>query len=342
MRGLGAHGEIIAKRVWMRNGFEKVVSSLILITMSDMKSDRQDETQRIALNIRRRVLDYVIRHNGGYLSQACSSAEILATLYARVMKLGPSLAPMMPLPFPGVPGAHNPNFFNGSLYNGAHAPELDRFFFSPAHYALVLYATLIEVGRMDERGLEQFNLDGSTLEMIGAEHSPGMETTTGSLAQCLSQAGGVALARKLKDEPGRVWVMMSDGELQEGQTWEAFAALGFYKLDNVGVYMDVNSQQCDGAMDTVLNMEPIPSRLKSFGAAVYEVDGHDIDALAAPASRTHRNKPLVVLARTDPARGIEILRERAPKYHYVRFKDEGEREKYREWLAEMQVSDRER
>ncbi len=293
------------------------------------------ETHVIARNIRRRVLDYVIRNNGGYLSQACSSAEILATLYTRVMNLGPSLAPMIPLPFPGVPSAHNQNFFNGSLYNGAHEPHLDRFFFSPAHYALVLYATLIQVGRMDAQGLEQFNQDGSTVEMIGAEHSPGMETTTGSLAQCLSQAGGVALARKLKKETGRAWVFMSDGELQEGQTWEAFAALAFYKLDNVGVYVDVNAHQCDGLMSEVMSVEPIRARLESFGAQVFEADGHDVDALTFPSTREHRDKPLVVLARTDPARGIEILRARAPKYHYVRFKDERERKEYREWLEEM-------
>lgn len=298
-------------------------------------TDRQVETQRVARNIRRRVLDYVIRHNGGYLSQACSGAEILATLYTRVMQLGPSLAPMIPAPFPGVPGVHNPNFFNGSLYNGAHEPHLDRFFFSPAHYALVLYATLIEVGRMAAEALEQFNRDGSTVEMIGAEHSPGIETTTGSLGQCLSQAGGIALGRKLKGEPGRVWVLMSDGELQEGQTWEAFAALAFYQLDNVGVYFDVNAHQCDGKMDSVMSVEPIRERLESFGAQVYEVDGHDVQALAAPARMEHKNKPLVVLARTDPARGIEILRSRAPKYHYVRFKDEAERLTYKEWLDEM-------
>src|SRR5581483_7495658 len=108
----------------------------------------EQNTQRVAFNIRRRVLDYVIRNNGGYLSQACSGAEILAALYTRIMKLGPSRAPMVPLPFPGVPGPDNPCFFTCSLYNGAAAPDLDRFFFSPAHYALVLYATLIEVGRM--------------------------------------------------------------------------------------------------------------------------------------------------------------------------------------------------
>jgi transketolase len=311
--------------------------------MNSELTDRvwQAETERVAHNIRRRVLDYVIRHNGGYLSQACSGAEILATLYTRVMNLGPSLAPMIPAPFPGVPGATNPHFFNGSLYNGAHEPHLDRFFFSPAHYALVLYATLIEVGRMAPDGLEQFNQDGSTVEMIGAEHSPGIETTTGSLGQCLSQAAGVALARKLKGESGRVWVFLSDGELQEGQTWEAFAALSFYQLDNLGVYIDVNAHQCDGRMDAVMNVEPIRARLESFGAAVHEVDGHDVDALAAPANAfaapaQHTNKPLVVIARTDPARGIDVLRARAPKYHYVRFRDEAERQQYRQRLAEME------
>src|SRR5258708_14078703 len=94
--------------------------------------------QRVAHNIRRRVLDYVIRNNGGYLSQACSGAEILATLYTGVMQLGPSLAPMIPLPFPGGPSAHNADFFNGSLSHGAHAPHLERCFFSPAHSSLAL------------------------------------------------------------------------------------------------------------------------------------------------------------------------------------------------------------
>lgn len=338
MQGMRAVPSLIRSGGSSRRFVDLFVSTLFSNTMCAMlaTSDSwQAHAQHIAHNIRRRVLDYVIRNNGGYLSQACSGAEILATLYTRVMKLGPSRAPMIPLPFGGVPGTSNPNFFSGALYNGEPAPDLDRFFFSPAHYALVLYATLIEMGRMATEGLEQFNQDGSTVEMIGAEHSPGMETTTGSLGQCLSQAGGVALARKLKGETGRVWVVMSDGELQEGQSWEAFAALAFYKLDNVGVYMDVNAHQCDGAMNQVMNIEPIRARLHSFGAAVYEVNGHDVAQLAEPATKSHPNQPLVVIARTDPAHGIEILRSRAPKFHYVRFKDEAERAQYREWLAEM-------
>ncbi|MBI3763986.1 MAG: transketolase, partial [Chloroflexi bacterium] len=200
----------------------------------------QAEARRVAQAVRRRVLEHTIKNNGGYLSQACSSAEILATLYTRVLNIGPSQAPAIPLPFPGVPGPQNPSAFTGALYNGPQAPHLDRLFISPAHYALALYATLIEVGRMAPEGLEQFNQDGSTVELIGAEHSPGMETTTGSLGQALSQAGGVALARKLRGETGRVWVFMSDGELQEGQTWEAFAALAHHRLDHVGIYFDIN------------------------------------------------------------------------------------------------------
>lgn len=288
-----------------------------------------DRAQQIADNVRMRVFEHVLENNGGYLSQACSSAETLATLYTRIMKLGESEAPLTPQPFSGVPGADNPDFFNGGAYNGPQAPHLDRFIFSPAHYALVLYAVLIEVGRLGPDALDQFNQDGGTIEMIGAEHSPGIETTTGSLAQAISQAGGIALGRKLNGDTGRVWVYMSDGELQEGQTWEAIQAMSWYNLDNVGIFVDMNGQQCDGAMDTVMNIEPIVDRLESFGARVFEVDGHDVDALYHPTTLEPDGRPLVVLARTNPTQGIPLLKERAPKLHTVKFKSTEERERYR-------------
>ncbi|NDJ60912.1 MAG: transketolase, partial [Chloroflexi bacterium] len=195
---------------------------------------------------------------------------------------------------------------------------------------LVLYSTLIEVGRMAPEGLEQFNQDGSTVEMIGAEHSPGVETTTGSLAQAISQAGGIALARKLRGDTGRVWVLMTDGEFQEGQTWEAVAAMAYYKLDNVGIYVDVNGQQCDGAMDDVMNIEPLCEKLEAFGARAFDVPGHDIEALAAPADLEPDGRPLFVLARTNPACGISVLEERSPNLHYVRFKSADERARYQQ------------
>jgi transketolase len=294
------------------------------------------EARRVAQAVRCRVLRHTLENNGGYLSQACSSAEILAVLYTRVMRLGPSIAPMIPRAFAGVPGAANPHAFTGAGYNGPQAPHLDRFIFSPVHYALVLYSTLIEVGRLAPEALAQFNRDGSTVELIGAEHSPGHEVTAGSLAQALSQAGGIALARKRRGDSGRVWVFMSDGEFQEGQTWEAFAALGYHRIDNIGVYVDVNGQQCDGKMEEVMTVEPLASRLRAFGAEVREVDGHDAETLAAVADPSRRGSPLAILCRTDPCRGLDILRQRAPNLHYVRFKSEEEFQAYQDVLAELE------
>ena len=297
-------------------------------------NDWQEDTRAVADRIRVRVLDHVLSHNGGYMSQALSSAEIFAMLYTRILRLGPSTAPMIPQPFAGVPGADNPDFFNGGAYNGPKTPEYDRFIFSPAHYALVLYTTLIEVGRLAENGLDQFDKDGSTVEMIGAEHSPGVETTTGSLAQALSQAAGIAVARKRRGDTGDVWVMMSDGEFQEGQIWEAISEAAKYDLDNLKVIVDVNGQQCDGCMDAENYVDPLTGRIRAFGASAIEVDGHDLDALDA-AMRLETGKPHFVMALTDPVRGLPIFEERAPLLHYLRFTSEEERERYRAVYEEM-------
>jgi transketolase len=295
-----------------------------------------DLARKVALGVRRRVLAHTLKNNGGYLSQACSSAEILATLYTRVMRLGPSTAPLIPRPFSGVPGPDNPGSFTGAGYNGPKAPDLDRFVFSPVHYALVLYATLIEVGRLDEDALSQFDQDGSTVELIGAEHSPGHEVTAGSLGQAVSQAAGIAMARKLKGDTGRVWAFMSDGEFQEGQVWEAFEALAHYRLGNFGVYVDVNGQCCDGVMREVMTIEPLEDRLAAFGAEVRAVDGHDVAALERAAQDAPTDRPLAVLARTDPCRDMPLLAARAPKLHYVRFKSDDEFRAFEQKLLEME------
>lgn len=297
----------------------------------------QQDIRRVADNVRLRVLDHVLKNNGGYMSQACSSAETLATLYMKIMKLGESEAPMVPPPFAGVPSATNKAYFTGAAYNGAFAPNLDRFIFSPAHYALVLYTILIETDRMSEEGLAQFNKDGSTVEMIGAEHSPGCEVTSGSLAQTISQAAGIALARKLRGDTGKVWVYMSDGEFQEGQTWEAIQVMSHYKLDNMGVYVDVNGQQVDGKMEDVMDIGDLRAKLEAFKMRAYIVDGHDPAALAAPADLPGYGRPLFVLAKTDPTRGLPRLKERAPKLHYLRFVSPAERVNYEADFIDMKT-----
>jgi transketolase len=271
------------------------------------------------------VFQHTIKNNGGYLSQACSAADLLATMYNDILKLGEPTLPAVPKPFPGVPGPQNPDYFSGAGYHGAKAPENDRFIISPAHYALVIYSALIEAGRMDESALDHFNVDGRSLEMIGAEHSPGFEVMSGSLAQALSMAAGVAVARKRRGDTGRVWVMMSDGEFQEGQTWEAFAAMSHHGIDNLSAICDVNGQQVDGAMKDVLDIGDIAARVRAFGAHVEDVDGHDIAALRDACSVRVTGKPTIVLARTTPWQGMDYLQKKAPRIHYVRFQNDEDR-----------------
>ena len=304
-----------------------------------MSLTNQKTTEEIALGIRRRVFFHTMKNNGGYLSQACSAAESLALLYNEFLKLGEPTLPKVPLPFRGVPSADNPDAFTGAGYHGPAAPDYDRFIISPAHYALVIYCALIEVGRMDEHALDHFNKDGSSVEMIGAEHSPGMEVTTGSLAQGLSMAAGVAFARKRHNEPGKVWVYMSDGEFQEGQTWECLAAMAHHGIDNIRVIVDVNRQQCDGAMSSVLDLGDLASRVAAFGATCRSIDGHDLQAMRAAADSAEPGKPLIILANTSPFQGMNYLKKRFPRLHYVRFKSAEERLEMQAALAaELGVS----
>lgn len=294
----------------------------------------EEEVEAIADNIRRRVLDLTIEKQGCYLSQALSCADILATLYAKVLRLGPSEGSQIPPAFPGVPGEDGADYGFGAAYNGPQGSGFDRLLISPAHYAVAIYATLIEVGRMAPESLSQFNTDGSTLEMIGAEHSPGFELTTGSFGQALSQAGGIAMARKRRGEAGRVFVFMSDGELEEGQTWEAIQALAFHKIDNVVVCVDVNGQQVDGLTKDVMNIEPIDARIDAFGGVAVKVDGHDVGEIEAAIGNTeHPDRPLFVLCYTNTSQGVPLLDERKPHLHYVRFKSDAEEADFKRFLA---------
>ncbi|HEY3335257.1 MAG TPA: 1-deoxy-D-xylulose-5-phosphate synthase N-terminal domain-containing protein [Candidatus Limnocylindrales bacterium] len=295
----------------------------------------QARTSAVATGIRLRVFEHVLANGEGYLSQACSAAEMLAMLYTRTLRLAELPEPIRPGPFTGTPGRANPGYQTGAVYHGPKAAELDRFIFSPAQYALALYATLIEVGRLAPDGLDRFNEDGGTVEMIGAEHSPGIETTTGSLAQALSQAAGIALARRMRGDSGLVWVLMSDGEFEEGQTWEALASAAFHGLDNLRAVVDVNGQQCDGLVTSVGNLDRLPERVRAFGASCDEVDGHDLDALDEAMRRPTPGRPHIVLCRTDPAHGVPLLREKAPLLHTLRFASPAEKARYQEAYEDM-------
>ena len=293
--------------------------------------------QNIADGIRLRALAHTLANNGGYMSQACSSAELLGAMYGGVLNLALLDEPINPSTFNGVPGFDSQiseRYVTGAQFHGQKGPKYDRFIVSPAHYALVIYAALIETKRLSENGLDFFNKDGSTVELIGAEHSPGFETTTGSLAQAISQAGGISLARKIRNESGKTWVFMSDGEFQEGQTWEALQAAAFHKLGKLRVIVDVNQAQCDGPMETVMSIEPLVDRVRAFGWSASVVEGHNLSAITQ-ACLFDTDLPHMVLCYTDAVRGLPILNERRPTLHYLRFKNTDERDRYQLAYNEM-------
>lgn len=275
-----------------------------------------------ANRIRARVGRLALAKNGAYLAQACSSADILATLYGAASKLAAprsTRAPKIPTQ-PPRPGQVTPR---GSDFNGVPDHEHDRFVLSPAHYSSALYATLVEYQRLNEDELAHYAENGTSLEMIGSEQSPGLEATTGALAQGLSVAVGMALARKVRHDSGTVWVLVSDGELEEGQTWEALAAAAHHDLDNLVLIVDANSLQVDGRPSEVMNVEPIAERIRAFGLLVHEVDGHDPIALAEACLQRTAGQPTAVVCRTHPWQGLPLLADRYPnKLHFVRVRDD--------------------
>lgn len=292
--------------------------------IGELDTDLFKAVEKMAHGIRTRALGLAVARGEGYLSQACSSAELFGVLYKAVLDLNPVAVPLMPGPFVSVPRPGS--CITGIEYHGAPAPDKDRFFLSATQYSVVLYCSLVETKRMAEAGLDQFNLDGSSVEMIGAAHSPGMEVMSGSLGQTLSQAVGVALAKKLKGETGRVVVLMGDGECQSGQTWEAVQCISHYKLDNMLLLIDENGYQVDGPTMDVMRVDRLAERFRAFGMNTVEVDAHDIRSVFA--SCKPNGKPTAVVAHSDVCRGLEILRSRDPKFHFIRFADEKEKQDF--------------
>ncbi len=298
------------------------------------KQYTNSDTQQIANQIRKQILGIAISSGGCYLAQACSSAEIISTLYTQVLNLGPSAGEWEAIPFPGVPGPDNMDYQRGSAYHGLPAPDKDRFFVSCCHYASVIYCALAAVGRISPSALEKFNVDGWNMEMIGAEHSPGFENTAGSLGLTVSIAAGTAHARKMKGETGLVYCLMGDGELQEGQTWECVQAAGYYHLDNLIMVVDANGQQVEGAIENQMTEEPLSERFQSFGAACVTCDGHDIDSIRQACLTEHPGRPLVVLCKTKGYTGVPPLEKKWPFLHFVRI-SEAEKPLYQKIYDEM-------
>jgi transketolase len=247
-----------------------------------------------AYRIRRHALRMGEVQGQGYVGQALGVADVLAVSYFHAMTYR----------------ADDP------AWEGR-----DRFLLSIGHYAIALYAALIEAGIVPEEELETYGSDESRLPMSGmAAYTPGMEITGGSLGQGLGIAVGMALGLKRKKSASFIYNLLSDGELNEGSTWEAAMSASHWKLDNLIALVDVNNQQADGASSGVLGFEPLADRWRAFGWYVERVDGNDIGALVAAFDRARQStepKPRIVICDTLMGKGVPFLEVRE-KTHFIR------------------------
>jgi transketolase len=239
--------------------------------------------------IRRLVLATVARVGEGYLQQALGAADILAALYFAELRLDPE----------------DPDH-----------PDRDRCLLCTAHNSVAMYATLAARGYFPVSELESYGRDGSAFEIISSEVVPGVEGTFGSLGQGLSVAIGFALSGRLRGRGSRTYAILGDGEMQEGQTWEAAMAAAAYALDNLCLIVDLNGMQVEGATSEVLAMGEVPGKWRAFGWAVQEVDGNDAEALvhALEVARATRGRPSAIVATTRPGHPISFLLGRLEHY----------------------------
>ncbi|HEY1997162.1 transketolase [Paraburkholderia sp.] len=247
-----------------------------------------------AYRIRRNALLMGEVQGQGYIGQALDIADVLAVAYFGAMRYRPE----------------DPEW-----------EDRDRFLLSNGHYAIALYAALLEAGILPAEELETYGSDDSRLPMSGmASYTPGMEMSGGSLGQGLTIAVGRCLGLRRKGSRAFVYTLFSDGELDEGAIWEGLMSASHWKLDNLIAVVDVNNQQADGPSTQIMAFEPLVEKMQAFGWFTQRVDGNDIAAVAAAfdAARKHPvAQPRMIIADTRMGRGVPFLEQRE-KNHFIR------------------------
>ena len=252
-----------------------------------------EDLERVAARLRLHVVDMVAPGGQGYVQQGLGAADIFTALYFGEARTNPA----------------DPSW-----------PDRDRIFLTTAHNTAIFYATLAERGFFDTGLLSTYVTDGSTLEINSSERmGPFVEATCGSLGQGLSVAVGCAIAARRQGRPSRIYVILGDGEMQEGQIWEAAMLAGAMGLDNLCVIVDYNFLQSDGPMDRAMSLEPLVAKMESFGFDVQDIDGNDLAALLAAFehARETKGKPSFIKANTLVGKGVASLE--GLMYHQLRF-----------------------
>lgn len=248
------------------------------------------ELQQFCTKIRRHIVEMITEAKSGHPGGSLSAVEVLAVLYNEVMRHD----------------VKNPSW-----------QDRDRFILGKGHAAPVLYATMAELGYTPVDDLKTLRRLGSIYQgHPDRRFIPALEASTGSLGQGLSVGLGMALAARLDGSPTRVYVMLGDGEIQEGQIWEAAMFGAFHKVDNIVAIVDYNKIQLDGWVKDIMELEPLEDKWKSFGWHTISIDGHNLDAVRGAFAEAvgTKGKPTVILANTIKGKGVSFM-ENNPKFH---------------------------
>lgn len=246
--------------------------------MADIKLLEEKATQ-----VRKDIVQMICKSKSGHPGGSLSAADIVTALYFEEMNIDPK----------------NPKM-----------KERDRFVLSKGHAAPVLYSVLAERGYIDREHLDTLRQYGSILQgHPDMKKVPGIEISTGSLGQGLSVANGMALSAKISGETYRTYVLMGDGELQEGQVWEAAMTSAQYKLDNICAFVDFNNLQIDGNVDQIMDVSPLDKKWESFGWNVLKIDGHNFEEILAALAEAKecKGKPTVIIATTTKGKGVSFM-----------------------------------
>ncbi len=247
---------------------------------------KEEHLRRTANRLRREVVNTVWRAQAGHPGGSLSAAEIMAALFFEVMQIDPT----------------RPDW-----------TDRDRFILSKGHAAPVYYAALKERGFFSEETLCTYDCIDSCLQGHPDIVTPGVDVPSGSLGQGLSVGLGIALGARLKKQDFRVFVLMGDGELQEGQVWEAAMSAPNFGLDRVTAIIDYNTVQLMGPVDSIMNIEPVAAKWEAFNWNVIEVDGHDVAQIvdACDAAGRTTGKPSVIIAHTVKGKGVSFMENKA-------------------------------
>lgn len=252
-----------------------------------MKITSTEALKRIAIEVRKGIIEEVYNAKSGHPGGSLSCADILTVLYFNQMNIEPEKP---------------------------HDPNRDRFVLSKGHASPALYSVLAEKGYFDKELLQTFRKIGSNLQgHPDMRKVEGVDMTTGSLGQGISAAVGMALASKMDRAGCKVYCLLGDGELEEGQVWEALTAASKNNLDNLCVIVDNNNLQIDGEIDKVGGMNNLTEKLMSFGFNVISIDGHNIDSIidAFATAKQTKGRPSVIIAKTIKGKGVSFMENQA-------------------------------